>query len=199
MYDDPLGVYACTVSGAGFNLLDPDECPLPPLTDFALQLARMVRFNGAVDVDVATHSVALCVLVPTQYRLRALLHDASEVIMGDMIRPLKRLACMEDFRELQHAWEARIYTAYGVLEPDDPAIMAHYDAALIRYEAEQYGAPGVSRFVHGNIPEGTVLAPDEEQHVRPVYSQAAGMTAERKGQIWLQYVAEHVGNRDFSS
>ncbi len=199
MYDNPKGVYACTVSGAGFNIVDPDECELPPLTDFALQLARMVRFNGAVDVDIATHSVALCVLVPNQYRLRALLHDASEVILGDMIRPLKRLSRMAGFRRLQAAWEARIYTAYGVTEAEDPAIMVHYDAALIRYEAEQYGAPGVSRFVHNNIPEGTILNPDAEREVRPVYSQAAGMSAERKAQIWLQYVSEHVGNPVFSS
>lgn len=63
-------------------------------TDIANGLARICRFNGQLDpkvehYSVAQHSVLVSHLVPEEFALEALLHDAAEAYVGDMIRPLK--------------------------------------------------------------------------------------------------------------
>ena len=81
-----------TYTGKVFYIMDPrpeDVC----IEDIAHALARQCRFNGHVRCDhysVAQHSVHVSQLVPEKLGLHALLHDAAEAYMGDIVMPLKR-------------------------------------------------------------------------------------------------------------
>ena len=63
------------------------------IEDIAHGLAYQCRFNGQTTrfYSVAQHSLLVATLVPQRLRLPALLHDAAEAYLGDMVKPLKRL------------------------------------------------------------------------------------------------------------
>lgn len=63
------------------------------IEDIAHGLAYQCRFNGQTRefYSVAQHSVMVMNLVPEEHRLAALLHDAAEAYLGDMVKPLKNL------------------------------------------------------------------------------------------------------------
>lgn len=80
-----------------FETIDPSKITLD---DIAWSLSRLPRFNGhGIGLTVLQHSLGVADLVqPAAYemsrqnkadRLAALLHDASEAYIGDLIRPLK--------------------------------------------------------------------------------------------------------------
>ena len=63
------------------------------IEDIAHGLAYQCRFNGQTNrfYSVAQHSIMVADLVPAEYRRAALLHDAAEAYLGDMVKPLKVL------------------------------------------------------------------------------------------------------------
>ena len=63
------------------------------IEDIAHGLAFQCRFNGQTCdfYSVAQHSLIVADLVPESHRLAALLHDAAEAYLGDMVKPLKVL------------------------------------------------------------------------------------------------------------
>lgn len=81
-----------TYTGQQFDLIDPQPDMVHP-QDIAHALSRLPRFNGHTPVhySVAEHSIRVASIVPVQYQLSALLHDATEAYVGDMVRPLKQL------------------------------------------------------------------------------------------------------------
>jgi hypothetical protein len=80
-----------TVSGRMVDLLDPTP-EMICMEDIAHHLSMLCRYNGATRdfYSVAEHSVHLSRLVPEEYALWALLHDASEAYTGDYISMMKR-------------------------------------------------------------------------------------------------------------
>lgn len=81
-----------TNSGKRIDLLDPDPTAIS-LEDIARGLAFVPRFMGQTHsfYSVLTHSVNVASLVPKEFRLAALLHDATEAYIGDLPTPLKDL------------------------------------------------------------------------------------------------------------
>jgi len=87
------------LSGRRLDLLDPSPLDIE-IGDIAHGLARVARWNGQTSGDHAFSVAQHCLLVedifcavlpeasPTQ-RLSALLHDAPEYVIGDMISPFK--------------------------------------------------------------------------------------------------------------
>lgn len=74
-----------------FDLKLDDIC----LEDIARHLSMLCRFNGACRefYSVATHSILVMEYLRTEdkeTRIRALLHDAHEAYLGDIVRPLKQ-------------------------------------------------------------------------------------------------------------
>jgi len=63
------------------------------IDDIAWGLGRILRYNGHIreDYTVAHHSIIMSYVVPQSLALEALLHDAMEAYMGDMIKPVKDL------------------------------------------------------------------------------------------------------------
>jgi uncharacterized protein len=86
-----------TISGMLVDLLDPKSEQIL-LGDIAHALARIPRFNGHTVGDwpwnVAQHSLLVESLMPAETdasgRLVALLHDAHEAYVGDLITPVKQ-------------------------------------------------------------------------------------------------------------
>ena len=87
------------LSGRRLDLLDPTPLDIE-IEDIAQGLAFVARWNGQTQGDfaysVAEHSLLvemiyhrLCPSSPVKWRLAALLHDAPEYVIGDMISPVK--------------------------------------------------------------------------------------------------------------
>ena len=62
--------------------------------------------------SVAQHSLIVAGLVPPHLRLAALLHDAAEAYLGDMVKPLKVL--LPEFAVLEDKVSAIIAATYGL-------------------------------------------------------------------------------------
>ena len=113
-----------THSGRMVDLLNPtpeDVC----LEDIAHHLARVCRFGGAVDrfYSVASHSVYVAANIVTDssdLQRAALLHDAAEAYLGDMVSGLK--AHVPVFRQVEHAWSRCVEQRFDVRFEGVPAI-----------------------------------------------------------------------------
>lgn len=111
------------LSGRRLDLLNPSPVDVE-IEDIAHGLARVARWNGQTKGDwafsVAQHSVlveALTVelkpgLSPSE-RLQALLHDASEYVVGDMISPFKTAIGL-DYRELEDRLQEAVHIRFGL-------------------------------------------------------------------------------------
>lgn len=113
------------IGGKTFAFVGDEPFPLT-IEELARTLARLVRYNGATTepYSVAQHSVHVADIVRRRggsilAQRFALLHDAHEAVLGDLVTPVK-MALGGDFRAqwamLTDAIDARIYAAYG-LEP----------------------------------------------------------------------------------
>ena len=87
------------LSGRRLDLLDPSPLDIE-IEDIAHGLARVARWNGQTDGEhafsVAEHSLLVERIVTElepkldrQFRLAALIHDAPEYVIGDLISPFK--------------------------------------------------------------------------------------------------------------
>lgn len=84
-----------TVSGKEINLLNPCEDDID-IFDIAQALSNICRFGGHLNqfYSVAQHSILVMAIVEpwnADLALEALLHDATEAYLGDVISPLKHL------------------------------------------------------------------------------------------------------------
>lgn len=120
------------LSGRRLDLLDPSPVDIE-LTDIAHGLARVARWNGQTHGDysfsVAQHSVLVLELFravnpkagPTG-GLYALLHDASEYVMGDIISPFKA-AMGGDYKDIEKRLLGAVYIRFS-LAANPPAALA---------------------------------------------------------------------------
>src|ERR1700712_5165860 len=106
------------LSGRRLDILDPSPLDVE-LTDIAHGLARVARWNGQTQGDysysVAQHSVlvleifgAMAPESDAKARLYALLHDAPEYVMGDIISPFKA-AMGGNYKEVENRLLAAIH------------------------------------------------------------------------------------------
>ena len=111
------------LSGRRLDLLDPSPLDIE-VEDIAHGLARVARWNGQTIGDhafsVAQHSVVveeICAHIQPglepRWRLAALLHDASEYVIGDMISPFKA-ALGYDYKAFEHRLESAIHIRFGL-------------------------------------------------------------------------------------
>ena len=79
-----------TFTGRAFPLLNPTPADIDS-EDIAHALSLICRYGGHVSrfYSVAEHCVLMSYAVPAEHALWALLHDATEAYLGDVISPLK--------------------------------------------------------------------------------------------------------------
>ena len=92
------------------------------IEDIALALSNLCRFTGHLDefYSVAQHSVLASYLVPAEFALEALLHDASEAYCNDIAAPLKAL--LPDYRGIEKWVEGLISQKFGLPETMSPEV-----------------------------------------------------------------------------
>jgi 5'-deoxynucleotidase YfbR-like HD superfamily hydrolase len=111
------------LSGRRLDLLDPTPMDIE-IEDIAHGLAFVARWNGQTRGDfaysVAEHSLlveTICVRLkpdwPAKWRLAALLHDAPEYVIGDMISPVKA-AVGPGYGALDDRLMAAIHLRFGL-------------------------------------------------------------------------------------
>lgn len=104
-----------TYTGNYFNFENLDRNKIS-IIDIAKSLSNICRFNGHCEFySVAQHSVLVSRLVPQEYALKALLHDASEAYLGDVTFPLKQL--LPTYKDLEKRVQELIYLNFCY--PDD--------------------------------------------------------------------------------
>jgi len=120
---DPPRAWQRMLSGRRLDLLNPTPMDVE-IEDVAHGLSRVARWNGQTHGEwafsVAQHSVmveALAVeadpgLTPA-WRLAALLHDASEYVVGDMISPFKA-AVGYGYKDLERRLQRAIHLRFGL-------------------------------------------------------------------------------------
>jgi 5'-deoxynucleotidase YfbR-like HD superfamily hydrolase len=108
------------------------------IEDIAHSLSFTPRFNGHTKVflSVAWHSIQVAAAVSPEYQLEALLHDASEAYIGDLITPIKHHPSMAPFRELERTIETAIFKRFGV-KSTDRSLAAVKRADVQRYKIER--------------------------------------------------------------
>ena len=111
------------LSGRRLDLLDPSPLDIE-IEDIAHGLARTARWNGQTRgrhiFSVAQHTLlveALLLLQEpgafAQLRLAALLHDAAEYVIGDLISPFKAMLS-DDYREAERRIMAAVHLRFGL-------------------------------------------------------------------------------------
>jgi 5'-deoxynucleotidase YfbR-like HD superfamily hydrolase len=111
------------LSGRRLDLIDPSPVDIE-IADIAHGLARVARWNGQTRgpeiFSVAQHSLLVEALFaagqfspPRQERLAALLHDAPEYVIGDMISPFKA-AIGGDYKRIEARLQRAIHIRFGL-------------------------------------------------------------------------------------
>jgi len=135
------------LSGRRLDLLDPSPLDIE-IEDIAHGLARVARWNGQTDGEhafsVAEHSL-LVERIATElepkldrrFRLAALIHDAPEYVIGDLISPFKAALSL-DYRAFEAKLLAAIHLRFG-LPAESPAdvtrLIKRADKIAAYYEA----------------------------------------------------------------
>jgi 5'-deoxynucleotidase YfbR-like HD superfamily hydrolase len=163
----PARAWQRMLSGRRLDLLDPSPLDIE-IADIAHGLARVARWNGQTLGDhafsVAQHAVVVEEITQSiapgwrrDWRLAALLHDAPEYVIGDLISPFKAAVGI-DYKAFEARLLAAIHQRFSlpVALPDDvqvaikraDRIAAYYEATVLAgfsvQEAQRFfGAPGI--------------------------------------------------------
>jgi 5'-deoxynucleotidase YfbR-like HD superfamily hydrolase len=111
------------LSGRRLDLLDPSPLDVE-LSDIAHGLARVARWNGQTHGDHAFSVAQHCLVVEVIFRTQkpdataeecqmALLHDAPEYVIGDMISPFKAVVG-GGYKSVEKRLEAAIHLRFGL-------------------------------------------------------------------------------------
>ena len=136
-----------TSTGIKFNIFDPTP-EMVNITDIARGLAFKAHFGGQSEkfFSIAQHCFLVCDQLPYDWMkfgkygytgrdlfLCALLHDASEAYIGDMIKPIK--IHFPRFKEIENKIQSVILTKFGV----NPDIMLNVKPFDIIAQKIEYG------------------------------------------------------------
>lgn len=142
------------LSGRRLDLLDPSPLDVE-IEDIAQGLSRVARWNGQTTGDWAFSVAQHCLLVERlaglfkadlvpKWRLAALLHDAPEYVVGDLITPFKA-AVGTDYKALERRLLTAVHLRFG-LPAELPAtvgiLIKRADRAAAYLEATQLAGFG---------------------------------------------------------
>ena len=171
--------YVSTFLGNRFYPLEP-RIDQVAIEDIAHGLAYQCRFNGQTQefYSVAQHSLVVSSLVPTDLRLAALLHDAAEAYLGDMVKPLKVL--LPAFASIEEQVTAIIAEAFDV-DFSDYAPIKRADLIALATEKRDLMPHSAERWAYLD-------------NIRPLPERIVTMSPAQAKQEFLQQFA-HLGGR----
>jgi 5'-deoxynucleotidase YfbR-like HD superfamily hydrolase len=155
------------LSGRRLDLLEPSPLDIE-IEDIAHGLARVARWNGQTKGSHAFSVAQHCVLVERlvselsprlarQARLMALLHDAPEYVVGDLISPFKAAVGI-NYKALEEKLQIAIHLRFGL--PAQPpstlkTLFKRADHLSAFYEATQLAGfeEAEARRLFGNPPK----------------------------------------------
>jgi len=173
------------LSGRRLDLLDPAAIDIE-IDDIALGLSRVARWNGQTTGDhafsVAQHSLVVEDIcghldphLPVSWRLAALLHDASEYVIGDMISPFKTALGL-DYKRFETSLEQAVHIRFGLparMPTQMKTLIKRADRACAYFEATQLAgfSDAEARQYVGEPPKGysLTLTPLAEPEVRRLF------------------------------
>lgn len=146
-FSAPARAWQRMLSGRRLDLLDPNPDDIA-IEDIAHGLARVARWNGQTvgphAFSVAQHVVlvediagALHPEWPARWRLAALLHDAAEYVIGDLISPFKTAIGL-DYKAFEIRLSEAIHVRFGLEKTLPHAVSAgikRADRIAAYYEA----------------------------------------------------------------
>ncbi|MGA7712911.1 MAG: HD family hydrolase [Rhizomicrobium sp.] len=149
MANRPARAWQRMLSGRRLDLLDPSPLDVE-IEDIAHGLARVARWNGQTKGEHAFSVAQHCVLVERlaaelkpllsrEARLMALLHDAPEYVVGDLISPFKAAVGI-DYKDLELKLLTAIHLRFGLPAKAAPSLLTLFKKADILaayYEATQ--------------------------------------------------------------
>jgi uncharacterized protein len=156
------------LSGRRLDLLDPSPFDIE-IEDIAHGLSRVSRWNGQTlgehSFSVAQHSVLVLDIFcakepqsPATDQLHALLHDAPEYVIGDLISPFKTAVGM-DYKSLERKLERAVHLRFGLKA--DPGPDLHKRIKVADITAAYWEATLLAGFdlaeaevIFGNRPSG---------------------------------------------
>lgn len=172
------------LSGRRLDLLDPSPLDIE-ISDIAHGLARVARWNGQTSGEhafsVAQHSLLVEALfnelmpaASPDDRLTALLHDAPEYVIGDMISPFKSVMG-GSYKDCELRLQRAIHLRFSL--PPEPA-------AALRKEIKR--ADQIAAYF-----EATLLAGFSAAEATEYFGRPRGFSAERfdftpRSVIWAQ-------------
>ncbi|WP_286798480.1 phosphohydrolase [Pseudomonas sp. UBA4034] len=160
-----------TSTGKYFDLFEPQADVIDP-RDISHALANMCRFNGHTRdfYSVAQHSCIVADLVPDEYKLAALLRDATEAYLGDITRPLKRW--MPDYRGFEDVIWMRVCERFDLVL-DLPACVHLADLIALATERRDLMPtdPAIWNCLVGIEPMAEIIRPWPAAEARITYHQ----------------------------
>jgi len=141
------------LSGRRLDILDPSPLDVE-ISDIAHGLARVARWNGQTAGDypfsVAQHSVLVLEIfragspeASDRDALYALLHDAPEYVMGDIISPFKA-AMGGNYKEVEGRLQAAVHIRFAM--PAEPAVALARQIKKADKQAAFFEAVGLAGF-----------------------------------------------------
>lgn len=113
----------------------------PEIHDFDIDviahaLSNLCRFTGHTHrhYSVAEHCVLVSRIVPAEFALDGLMHDAAEAYLGDVASPLK--AMLPEYKRIEARVEAALAKHFNLAFPIPPEVK-HADKQLYRQELRQ--------------------------------------------------------------
>lgn len=110
------------------------------IEDIAHHLAHQCRYAGATKrhYSVAEHSVHVSKAAAWEDRAEALLHDASEAYLQDILSGMKKQEIMAPYRELEARVEQIIFDVFGVKStPESAARIKAIDTRIVMDETKE--------------------------------------------------------------
>lgn len=107
--------------GGWFDFTNPEGSQYS-IEDIARGLSNIARFSGHTQVpySVSQHSWIVSHIVPEEYALQGLLHDAGEAFLGDVSKPLKNM--LPDYMHIEDSCEAAVLKKFNLPFPLDKSV-----------------------------------------------------------------------------
>jgi uncharacterized protein len=160
-----------TQTGKLINLRKPTEDTIE-ICDIASALSLICRFGGHVSrfYSVAQHSLLVAALAPDDLKQEALMHDASEAYLSDVIKPLKNLIS-ECYCPVEEEFTWIINQKFGLDFPASAAIK-ELDLLALELEYEALVKGDATRLV-ATMQRNDMIIAGSEAFYQPVVAQMA--------------------------